>query len=210
MRDVHHTHPVRFDCADDAEELVDLGVRERRGGLVHDQDLRPVGERLRDLDHLLLCDAELPDLGLRIDLQIEALEKGAGLLVELAVIDDERDPAAWLSADEDVLSRGQMRHEAQLLMDDADAELLRRSRRGNVHLRAAQADPPGVPAVDAGEDFHERRLTRAVLPAERVDFAPAKLKAAAAERLDAGEVLADPAISASRAAAASRTNPPTG
>src|SRR5213080_1021163 len=57
----------------------DLGVRERRGGLVHDQDLRAVRERLRDLDHLLLCDAEFPDLGLRIDLQIEALEKGPSL-----------------------------------------------------------------------------------------------------------------------------------
>ena len=189
---MHHTHTVLFDRADDAEELVDLGVGERRGGLVHDQDLRAVGERLGDLDHLLLRDAELPDLGLRIDLQIEALKQRPSLLVELALVDHERDPPARLSADENVLSRGEMRHEAQLLMDDADAELLRRTRRGDVHVGAAETDPSGVPVVHAGEYFHERRLARAVLADERVDLAPTKLEAAAAERLDAGEVLADP------------------
>src|SRR5207302_8829638 len=153
---------------------------------------RAVRERLRDFDHLLLRDAELPDLGLRIDLQIEALEKGPGILVELALVDDERDPCARLTADEDVLCRGEVRHEAQLLMDDADAELLRSSRSRDVDVGAVQTDPSGVPAVDAGKYFHEGRLARAVLSDERMDLAPTKLKAAAAKRLDAGEVLADP------------------
>src|SRR5205807_10277955 len=125
-------------------------------------------------------------------LQIEALEQGPRLLVELALIDDERDPCARLTADKDVLCRGEVRHEAELLMDDADAELLRSSRSRDVHVGAVQTDPSGVPAVDAGEDLHEGRLARAVLSDERMDLAPTKLKAAAAKRLDAGEVLADP------------------
>src|SRR5207249_7389966 len=54
-------------------------------------------------------------------------------------------------------------------MDDADAELLRRTRTGDVHVGALQADPPGVHAVDAGEDLHERRLAGAVFPDERVE-----------------------------------------
>src|SRR5207237_5659371 len=107
-------------------------------------------------------------------------------------VDDKRDPCARPTADEDVLCRGEVRHEAQLLMDDADAELLRRTRRGDVHVGAAETDPSGVPAVDAGKYFHEGRLARAVLSDERMDLAPTKLEAATAERLDAGEVLADP------------------
>src|SRR2546430_7256850 len=43
-----------------------------------------------------------------------------------------------------------VRHEAELLMDDADAQLLRRSRSRDVHVGALQTDPSGVAVVDAG------------------------------------------------------------
>src|SRR6266576_631894 len=77
------------------------------------------------------------------------------MLVERARVDHERDARTRLPADEDVLSRREVRHEAELLMDDADAELLRRTRSGDVHVGAVQADPSGVPVVDAGEDLHQ-------------------------------------------------------
>src|SRR5439155_27370414 len=182
------TRAVRADRANDAEGLIDPTAGHGPGRLVHAQNLRVVGGALRDLDHLLLCDAELAYFGLGIDVGVEAAEQCPSLLVEPARVDDEWDASTRLSADEDVLGRGQVRHEAELLMDDADAELLRGTRSGDVHVGALQADPPGVHAVDAGEDLHERRLAGAVFADERVDLTSTKLEVRVAEGVDAGEV----------------------
>ena len=115
----------------DPEELVDLRVGQGRGWLVHDHDLGAVRKRLRDLDHLLPRDREVRHLGLRIDHQMQPLEQRSSLAIQLAFIERERQPSPRLAPDEDVLRRSQVRHEAQLLMDDADAELLRRARTGD-------------------------------------------------------------------------------
>ena len=47
-----------LELRDDAEEVVDLVGRQRRGRLVHDDDLRLVRERAGDLDQVLLRDGE--------------------------------------------------------------------------------------------------------------------------------------------------------
>ena len=64
--------------ADDPEQLVDLGVGQRGGGFVHDQDVRAEGERLGDLDHLLLGDGEAGDPGPRVELDVQLLEQLRG------------------------------------------------------------------------------------------------------------------------------------
>ena len=50
--------PRAREVADDPEQLVDLGVVQRRGRLVHDQHVGVERQRLGDLDHLLLGDGE--------------------------------------------------------------------------------------------------------------------------------------------------------
>src|SRR5262249_29889166 len=76
------------------------------------------------------------------------------------------------AADAEVLEDGEVRREAELLVDEREAELP-----GSVrvvrerHLRAAHFEPrPGVGSVVPGETLDQRRLARAVLADERVDL----------------------------------------
>jgi len=50
-----------------AEQPVQLLLREDGRGLVQDQDPRAHGDRLGDLDHLLMRDAQLPDHLVHVD-----------------------------------------------------------------------------------------------------------------------------------------------
>ncbi len=70
--------PTVAELADDAEQLVDLGFGKRSGRLVHDEDFRVEGERLRDLDHLLGGHGEIAHSSSRIELlQMQLLEEVA-------------------------------------------------------------------------------------------------------------------------------------
>ena len=65
----------------------------------------------------------------------------------------------------------EVREQAELLVDDADAELVRASRRRDVDLLAVDLDPAGCGFVVAGEDLQQRRLSGTVLADEPVDRA---------------------------------------
>ena len=65
VRDVDDAGVGLHEAADQVVQDLDLGVVERRGRLVHDQQLGVVGQRLADLDHLLLGDGEVADALLR-------------------------------------------------------------------------------------------------------------------------------------------------
>ena len=71
--------PSRLQLADDAEQLGDLGVVQRRGRLVHDQHARIERQRLGDLDHLLPGDRQVADDGARVERQMHAGEHLARL-----------------------------------------------------------------------------------------------------------------------------------
>ena len=57
---------------EDLEEPVGVARREHAGGFVEDQDARPPAEGLQDLDPLLQSHGQVPDHGIRIDLQTVA------------------------------------------------------------------------------------------------------------------------------------------
>ena len=53
VRDVDNAHALAFEFADDAKQLLNLSVVERRRGLVHDQHAALVREGFGDFHHLL-------------------------------------------------------------------------------------------------------------------------------------------------------------
>jgi len=75
--DVENALPLRPQLADDREQVLRVLLGERRGWLVHDEQLGLVREGLCDLDHLAARDREGAHLGLRVDIDAEALEQGA-------------------------------------------------------------------------------------------------------------------------------------
>ena len=75
------TTPTPFvaELADDSEQLADLGLGQRRSRLVHDQDRGVEGQRLGDLDHLLLGNREVADPPPRVQPQVQRLEQARAL-----------------------------------------------------------------------------------------------------------------------------------
>src|SRR5690606_33899529 len=101
--------------------------------------------------------------------------------------------AARLAAEVDVLGDGPLGQEVELLEDRGDAGGLRLERVGEGDGRAVELDGAGVGGLHPGEDLHERRLARAVLPDEGVDLAGTYLEVDAGEHLDPEEGLGDAA-----------------
>jgi hypothetical protein len=114
-------------------------VVQRRGRLVEDQQLHLLGQRLGDLDELLLADADVGDgvtgFSRRPD-PAQQLRCRRGL-VSVPVDQPAR---GALVAEEDVLGDGQVRHQRQLLVDDHDAALLAVRMSGELALLALEED----------------------------------------------------------------------
>ena len=129
VRNVDDADALGLEAGDDGEELVDLGVVQRRRRLVHDQHARAVGQRLGDLDHLLAGNRQPADRGARVELEMHRGEDLGGVGIQLRLVEQQAAGLARLAADEDVLRRRQVRHQVEFLMDDADAEILGLARR---------------------------------------------------------------------------------
>ena len=120
MRDVDDGHALARELSDDLEQVVALGRRQGRGGLVHDQNAGIQRERLGDLDQLLLADAQACDLARGIRGEPEPRAESARRGEQPPAIDEQaRDQR--LAAEKDVLGDAELGHEAQLLVDDGDA-----------------------------------------------------------------------------------------
>ncbi len=112
--------PRGLEPADQRVEQLDLVIGERGGGLVHDQDAGVERERLDDLDHLLLRDAQLADpVGRPHRLRADGGEQLGRALAHRPAVDQ---PAAQrLAAEEHVLGDRALGQQVELLVDDADA-----------------------------------------------------------------------------------------
>ena len=74
MRNVDDPHPAFADGPNQAEQLVDLRARQGRRRFVHDDDPGGERQRARDLDHLLLRDAEPADPGVGVQFDAEVAQ----------------------------------------------------------------------------------------------------------------------------------------
>ena len=78
VRDVDDRDALALQVVDDLDELLHLISREAAARLVHDDELRVEGQRLGDLDHLLVRDAQFRHQPVGIDLGPDALQQGLG------------------------------------------------------------------------------------------------------------------------------------
>src|SRR5262249_56758927 len=96
-----------------------------------------------------------------VDLDGESLQQLGGNGVHPPPV-DEAEPPRFM-AEADVLRRGSVWDEVDLLIDGADARPLRLVWRGKFHGSSCEDDLTGVLAVSASQHFDQRRLARAVL-----------------------------------------------
>jgi len=189
MRDVDDPHARALELVDDGEEMLGLGLRERGGGLVHDEHLGIERERLGDLDHLALRDRERAQGRVRIDVDMKARQDAPCVGAQSRAVDEAAH--ARFACEVDVLGHGEVRHEVELLMDHRDPGGLGlasgREARGATLVRHATA----VGLKLTADHFHQGRFARAILATHSVHLAAAEVEADVLERDDGQEPLGD-------------------
>ena len=157
--------------AQDGEDLLGLLGREDRRRLVEDEDPRLAVEGLEDLDPLLPSDRQAADLGVRVDLEAEPLDRARGSAcwasrwsrkTGLAIVSS---PRRMFSAT--VRTGTSMKCWWTMLMPRAIASDGPVIWTGSPSSRIS----PSSGAGEAVEDVHQGRLAGAVLAEQGVDLA---------------------------------------
>ncbi|MNN22036.1 hypothetical protein D3C81_1353790 [compost metagenome] len=190
VADVDDADAIGLGLAHQGEELVLLVLGERGGGLVEDQHGKLMLERLADFHHLLLAAGQVLHQRVRIDIETKAVQRLAGLALHLAA--SETTAMGLLGAEEQVVRHRHLRHQGELLEYRADAQAARMLHRLQVDFATVEHQR-AVALVRPGDDRDQRRLARAVLAEQHVDFAGQHLEVDIVERDDTGITLADAA-----------------
>ena len=189
VADEDHRHPGLAQLAHDAEELVDLGARQRGGGLVEDEDARVQAQGLRDLHELLARHAQLAHLVAGVDVEPDALQRTARRVAHRLPVEQAAAPGH--AAQGDVLGHRHARHEVELLVDRRDPQRLRGPHVRQRHGLAVHDDPAAVRLVDARHHLDERGLPRAVLAEQHLHAPGAHVHGDVLDHRDRAERLGD-------------------
>jgi hypothetical protein len=189
--DVDDGDVVGGEVADDREQPLDLLAVQDGRRLVHDDQLRVLGERAGDADHLLRGRRQGADLGGGPDVGVAQTLQQAGCGAIGRGRAGEPEPGV-LPAEEDVVGDGEAGDQVELLVDRRNSERHRRLRVAEPDRLPAPADPAGVGLVRPREHLDEGRLAGAVLAEQAVHLPRADVEVDAVERPDTGEGLDDP------------------
>ncbi len=121
VRHVDDADALRLEPLEQAEQVADLVVGQRRGRLVEHEDLDLPRQRLGDLHELALRRAEVAHDGIGRKLQMEVVGELRDGCVHGAPI-EQNAAADDLMAEEDVVGHAHRHDEVGFLIDDADAE----------------------------------------------------------------------------------------
>ncbi len=174
-----------------AEELARLLDRERRGRLVQDQNPGGGGDPLDDLHELAIGEAERSDLEVRLEPDAASGEMARGSVLDPAPADEAGQARRRLPAEQDVLGDGELRQQAELLMDERDAVRARLRRGRDLNRLTVDLDRAAVVREQAGEDAHDRRLAGAVLADQAVHLRGRELEIDPGDRGGGAKHLAD-------------------
>ena len=144
--------PGLAQIVDHPEQHLDFSRAERRGGLVHDQHAHILGKRLRNLDDLLLADAQIAHQHGRVDRVAQALNQHTCLLALPLEVNDA--VGSHLAAKVDIFGYAQIRAEIHFLIDDANATLLGLQRRAQVDRLTVHKHLAGSGLFDTCQNLH--------------------------------------------------------
>ena len=155
MRDVDHPELAFPKCSYDTKYFLRLGLGERRGRLIEDQQARALLNATANLDHLFAGRAELFHLPFRLQGEVVLLDNPDSALVQFPAIHPaHRQPG--FTAQEDVLGDGKVRREQRLLMHHRDTLRRRLGRAAEIHSLAMPRQLSAVALKHSGHDLHQR------------------------------------------------------
>ncbi len=160
---------VGLHVADDAEQLLGLLRGQNRRGFVQNQDIRTTVEHLDDLQRLLLADAHLVDLLVKVEVELIFFADGTGLVVDFFQVEF----FAAAHGQGDIFGGGEHIHELKVLVDHADAQIQRVTRGADGHGLVSDIDFALIGEVDTGDHVHQRGLAAAVFTQQGQNFTAA-------------------------------------
>ncbi len=164
MRDVNDADTAGAQILDDSEKAVDFASRQWRGRLVHNNELRVECDPSSDFDQLLFGDPQFLDAPVCIQVATECLKHSPGMLAKVAPLHKGHPQLArGMPPEEDVFGDGQLRHQRQFLMNEADSQFSSCARIRHTHGLAVPLDHAIVGLDYTGDDVHEGRFAGAVL-----------------------------------------------
>ena len=170
------------------EQDFGLAAGEDRRRLVHDEDARLAGERLGDLDHLLLRNRELGDWQARVDGRRQLVQELARLGAHGLPV--EKQPLLQLAAEKDIRLGRELLGEIEFLMDEDDALVFGFLAGCEGDRLAAKQDIAARRRLITGQALHQRGFAGAVLANQRMHLAGPQCEVDTVQNLDRAIALA--------------------
>ena len=162
MGDVDYPDTFSLELPHCLKKYFCLFVGEGSCRLIHYENISLNGHSFCDLDHLLLGYAQVLNQRVRVKVQPQTRKHLLGLFVLLSALDDSRN--VTLTSQEHIFSDRQVRNEAKLLMNYADAVSLRvRNALHDVGF-TVDDDLALFRDVDTGQALNQRRFSCSVFP----------------------------------------------
>ena len=189
VRHIDDADAGALEPADQREQVLRLGLGERGGRFIQNEQTHLGEERLGDLDHLLMGARQLADLLVGQDVEAEFADYRTRLGPHRRMIEEAA--GAELPAQEEILLDRQLRHQAELLEHRTDPHHPRRVRREANEAASAKFELAGVGSESAGDDVDQGRFAGAVLAEQHMDLASPQVEIDIVQRQHAGEALGD-------------------
>src|SRR5471032_3513335 len=142
-------------------------MAERSSRFVHDDDLGLMRERLGNLDHLLLPDAQLAHTCGGVKIEFDRLKHLFCLAAHTCPIEQTK-AIEWLPGEEQIFSNAKIFDYRQLLIDDANSQRARMVVVAQRDFLALDEDASAwVRAIDTRQYLHQRALAGPILPGKR-------------------------------------------
>ena len=171
MGDNDNRLAVRLHVAHDGKEFFGLLRGQDGCRLIEDENIRAAVEHLDNFKRLLLADAHLIYLLIKVQRELVLFTDGTRLIahgtqVELLVL---------VHAQGDIFHSGKNIHKLKVLVNHADAQCQGITRGTNLRRLAVDPDNAGIRVINTGDHIHQRCLAGAVFAQQGQNFTPANL-----------------------------------
>ena len=163
MGNKHNGFSLAAEKTDHLQEILDLGVAEGRGGLIHDNHVRIVGDSLHNLHQLEFCHRQIRHLCLGLQVHAQALQKFFGVLIHLVKVDGAC-LCLRLSAQVNIFHHAHILYLVKFLENHADSQFFCIHNGTDMELLSFIPDLALIRDIKSYKNFHKSRFSRSVFP----------------------------------------------
>ena len=184
MADVDHRDAPALQRLDHRKQSLSIGGGERRGRLIHDDDLGVEHQSAGNFHELLFGNAQLAHPRVRV--QIRLAEQCQCLFYNFLLAFAETE-TAFFNTQRNVFLHGQVRCQSQFLVNHGNARQPAHGGRSGCVRLAIKHDCARIGLFGTAQYFHQRAFPGSVLSNQGVDFAVPHFQVHAPECLDRPE-----------------------